>query len=149
MLQFQSPLVWILHVWLAILWVLLFYLLGLISTWYNILFISIYILPNFYCRFDITDWEHILLTEWHMSWDTDQSERIILNPFNFFEWKAEMDILLRDKFLYKVTMETREYPNLFADKIKWHSRRHEAYGLLSLSISRDLLFHLDALPSPN
>ena len=32
MLQFQSPLFVILHVWLAILWVQLFYHLGLIST---------------------------------------------------------------------------------------------------------------------
>ena len=35
-----------------------------------------------------------------------------------------------------------------ANKIKWHNRRNEAYGLLCLSISRDLLFHLDALTSP-
>ena len=34
LLPFQSPLVWILHVWTAILWVLLFYILGSISTWY-------------------------------------------------------------------------------------------------------------------
>ena len=36
-----------------------------------------------------------------------------------------------------------------AEKIKWHNRRDEAYGLLCLSISRDLLFHLDGLTSPN
>ena len=30
-----------------------------------------------------------------------------------------------------------------------HNRRDEAYGLLCLSISRDLLFHLDGLTSPN
>ena len=27
--------------------------------------------------------------------------------------------------------------------------QHEAYGLLCLSISRDLIFHLDGLTSPN
>ena len=40
-------------------------------------------------------------------------------------------------------------PNVAAEKIKWHNRRDEAYGLLCLSISRDLLFHLDGLTSPN
>ena len=40
-------------------------------------------------------------------------------------------------------------PNAAAEKIKWHNRRDEAYGLLCLSISRDLLFHLDWLTSPN
>ena len=79
----------------------------------------------------------------------DQSQKIILTPFNFFEWKVEMDILLRVKYLYIVTMETKSYPNVAAEKIKWHNRRDEAYGLLCLSISRDLLFHLDGLTSPN
>ena len=40
-------------------------------------------------------------------------------------------------------------PNAAAEKIKWHNRRDEAYGLLCLSISRDLIFHLDGLTSPN
>ena len=53
----------------------------------------------------------------------DQSQRIILTPFNFFEWKDE--------------------------KINWHNRRYGANGLLCLSISRDLLFHLDSLTYPN
>ena len=40
-------------------------------------------------------------------------------------------------------------PNATVEKIKWHNRRDEAYGLLCLSISRYLLFHLDGLLSPN
>ena len=79
----------------------------------------------------------------------DQSQKIILTPFNFFEWKVEMEILLRSKCLYKVTMEIEAEPNAATEKIKWHNRRDEAYGLLCLSISRDLLFHLDGLTSPN
>ena len=75
----------------------------------------------------------------------DQSQKIILTPFNFFEWKAEMEIMLRVKGLYRVTMETKADPNAVAEKIKWHNMRDEAYGLLCLSISRDLLFHIDGL----
>ena len=70
-----------------------------------------------------------------------------MTPFNFFEWKYEVEILLRTKGLYKVTMEIETDPNAAADKIKWYNRRDEAYGLLCLSISRDLLFHLDGLSS--
>ena len=77
----------------------------------------------------------------------EQSQRIILTPFSFFEWKDEMEILLRVKGIYRVTMETEADPNV--EKIKWHNRRDEAYGLLCLSISRDLLFHLDSLTYPN
>ena len=56
---------------------------------------------------------------------------------------------MRVKGLYSVTMETEEEPNAATQKNKWHNRKDEAYGLLCLSISRDLLFHLDGLTSPN
>ena len=79
----------------------------------------------------------------------DQSQKIILNPFNFFEWKADMEIFLREKGLYRVTVETEGDPNVAIERIKWHNRRDEAYGVLCLSISRDRLFHLDGLTSPN
>ena len=79
----------------------------------------------------------------------DQSQKIILTPFNLFEWKDEMEILLRAKGIYRVSMETDADPNAAAEKIKWHNRRDEAYCLLCLSISKDLLFHLDGLKSPN
>ena len=77
----------------------------------------------------------------------DQSQKIILNPFNFFEWKEEMEILLRVKGLYRVNMATETEPNAAVEKIKWHNRRDDAYGLLCLSISRDLIFHLNGLTS--
>ena len=79
----------------------------------------------------------------------DQSQKTILTPFNLFEWKPEMEILLRVKCLYRVTMATEADPNAATENIKWHNRRDEAYGLLCLSISRDLLFHLNGLTSPN
>ena len=60
-----------------------------------------------------------------------------------------MEILLREKGLYRVTMAREAEPNAAAKKIKWHNWRYEAYGLLCLSISRDLLFPLDGLTSPN
>ena len=60
-----------------------------------------------------------------------------------------MDILMRIKGLYRVNMETKIEPNAVAKKIKWTNRRDEAYGLLCLGISRDLIFHLDGLTSPN
>ena len=56
---------------------------------------------------------------------------------------------MRAKGLYKVTMAIEAEPNVAAEKIKWHNRRDEAYGLLCLSIYRDLLFHLDGLASMN
>ena len=56
---------------------------------------------------------------------------------------------MRIKGLLRVTMKTEADPNATTDNIKWKNRRDEAYGLLCLSISKDLLFHLDGLKSPN
>ena len=56
----------------------------------------------------------------------DQSQKIILTPFNLFEWKDEMGIFLRVNGLYKVTMATEADPNAAVEKIKWHNRRDEA-----------------------
>ena len=47
----------------------------------------------------------------------DQSQKIILTPFNLFEWKAEMEILLREKGLYRVTMAIEGEPNAATEKL--------------------------------
>ena len=60
-----------------------------------------------------------------------------------------MEMLLREKGIYRFTMATEVEPNAATEKIKWYNRKDEAYGILCLSISRDLLFHLDSLTSPN
>ena len=92
------------------------------------------------------DWEPSTDSQDRFSKAMD-SQKTILTPFNFFEWKVEMEILLREKGLYRVTMAIEVEPNGAAEKIKWHYQRDEAYGLLCLSISRDLLFHLNGLTS--
>ena len=56
---------------------------------------------------------------------------------------------MREKCLYRVTMAPKSEPNAAIEKIKWHKRRDEDYGLLCLGISRDLLFHLDSFTYPN
>ena len=56
---------------------------------------------------------------------------------------------MRSKGLFRVTMATEVEPNTTKENIKWNNRRDEAYGLLCLSISRDLLFHLAGITSPN
>ena len=56
---------------------------------------------------------------------------------------------MRVKGLYRFTLATEADLNAAIEKIKWHNRMDEAYGLLCLSISRDLLFHVDGLTSPN
>ena len=60
-----------------------------------------------------------------------------------------MEILLREKCIYRVIMETEVELNATVEKIKWHKKRDDSYGLLCMSVSRELLFHIDGLTSPN
>ena len=77
-----------------------------------------------------------------------EATHIMLTPLNFFEWKVEMVIQLRAKGLFKVNMGTKVEPNYVVEKSNYFNKLDEEYGLLCLSISRELLFHLDILTSP-
>ena len=79
----------------------------------------------------------------------EYSSAMILNPFNYHEWKYKIGILLRSRGLYRVTLALENEPNAMIEKAKWHNRLDEAYGFLYLSIFPDLPFHLDGLTSPN
>ena len=60
-----------------------------------------------------------------------------------------MVIHLIAKGLYRVTMGTEVEPNFAVEKAKYFNRLDEAFGLLCLIISRELLFHIDSLTTPN
>ena len=79
----------------------------------------------------------------------DSSSSIILTPFNCDEWNAKISILLCSRGLYRVTLALENEPNAVIEKAKWHNGLDEAYGLPCLSISPDILFHLDGLTTPN
>ena len=55
---------------------------------------------------------------------------------------------LHSKRLFKLTMEIEAEPIHYVDKEKYWNRLDEAYGCLCLSISRDLLFHINGLNTP-
>ena len=60
-----------------------------------------------------------------------------------------MIIQLRSKGLFRVTMGIEVEPNSAIEKSKFFNRLDEAFGMLCLSISRDFLFHVDSLTTPN
>ena len=60
-----------------------------------------------------------------------------------------MVIQLRSKGLYRVTMGTEVDPNFVVEKSKYFNRIDEAFWLVFLSISRELLFQVDNLKTPN
>jgi hypothetical protein len=72
-----------------------------------------------------------------------------LTPLNYFSWKKQMEIHLKHKGLYRVTMGIELEPTGATKKRKWFNRCDEAYGTLCLSISLDLLFHVESCTTPH
>ena len=55
-------------------------------------------------------------------------------PLNYFEWKAHMDIFMRIKGFYRLTMEIEAEPNVAIDNMKWNNMGDEVYGILCLNL---------------
>ena len=72
----------------------------------------------------------------------------LLTPYNFHSWKGDMEIQLRSKGLYRVTMDTDDEPSSAIEKSRFLNKKDEAFGFLCLSISQDLIFHLAGLKTP-
>jgi hypothetical protein len=73
----------------------------------------------------------------------------ILTPYNYFDWKPRITHMLMGKGLYRIAMATETEPTSAVEKSKYFNRMDEAYGLLCMSISPDLWFHIDACKTPN
>ena len=56
---------------------------------------------------------------------------------------------LRSKILFRLTMETEKEPIHYVDKEKYWNRLDEGYRCLCLSISREILFHINGLNNPH
>ena len=73
---------------------------------------------------------------------------VMLTSDNYFQWRSHMEDLLRSKGLYRITMGTKTAPTDDDKKSKWDNRNDEARGLIGMSISPNLRFHLQSIDKP-
>ena len=64
--------------------------------------------------------------------DQPQLSSVILTPFNFFEWKPKVLLLLRSKEFYKITMGSELELNSTVEKLKYFNRMDEEFGIICL-----------------
>jgi hypothetical protein len=57
-------------------------------------------------------------------------------------------IYLRSKGLYRITLRKETTPIDVDKKVKWDNRNDEPHGLIKMSISPDLRFHLQSIDKP-
>jgi hypothetical protein len=67
---------------------------------------------------------------------------LFLTNTNYFQWKSHIEDLLRSKGLYRITLGKEKTPTDDDKKFKWDNRSEEACGIIRMSISHDLRFHL-------
>ena len=74
---------------------------------------------------------------------------IILTSTNYFEWKSHMEDILRSKGIYRITLGIETAPIDDEENIgQWERKNDQDHGLIRMSISLDLIFHLYGLYSP-
>ena len=59
-----------------------------------------------------------------------------------------MEYLLRSKGLYQIDLEKETTPTNADKKTKWDNRNDEAHGLIGMSISPNLRYHLQGIDDP-
>jgi hypothetical protein len=77
------------------------------------------------------------------------TSNLLLTSTNYFQWKSHMKDLLRSEGLYRNTLGKEKAPTDDDKKFKWANRSDEARGLIEMSISHDLRFHLKEFDDPN
>jgi hypothetical protein len=78
----------------------------------------------------------------------DSSSNLLLTSTNYFQWKSHMEDLLRSKGFYRITLGKETTPIDVDKKVKWDNRNDKARGLMGMSISLDLRFHLQSIDKP-
>jgi hypothetical protein len=76
------------------------------------------------------------------------TSNLLLTNTNYFQWKSRMEDLLRSKSLYRITLGKETTPTDVDKKAKWDNMNDEARGLIEMSISPNLRFHLQSIDKP-
>ena len=72
----------------------------------------------------------------------------ILTPFNYTEWRVDMQVSLRKLCLYRMTMGKETEPQQHVEKNKFLNQIDESFGFMCTHISQDIFFHLEGLRTP-
>jgi hypothetical protein len=59
-----------------------------------------------------------------------------------------MEDLLRSRALWRITLETQVAPLDALKEDNWENKNDESHGLFSMSIYRDMKFHLQGIDKP-
>ena len=73
----------------------------------------------------------------------------ILTSSNYFSWKYHIEDVLQSRGLFIITLGKETEPTDDDKKIKWANICDEACGLIGMSISTNLRFHIYGIDEPD
>jgi hypothetical protein len=76
------------------------------------------------------------------------TSNILLTNTNYFQWKSDMEDLLRSKGVYQITLGKETTPTDADKKSKWDNSYYKARGLIRMFIYPDLRFHIQSIDKP-
>jgi hypothetical protein len=77
------------------------------------------------------------------------TSNLFLTSTNYFQCKYHMEDLLRSKVFYHITLGKEKTSTDDDNSVKWANRSDEARGLIKMSISPNLRFHLKEIDNPH
>ena len=80
--------------------------------------------------------------------DSQPSTPRILTPFNYVDWREDMQFSLCNKGYFRIILGREVEPHHPIEKNKFLNCLNEAFVYLCTHISKDLLFHLEGLRTP-
>ena len=72
----------------------------------------------------------------------------ILTPFNYVDWRVDMQVSLRKLGMYRMNMGRETEPYHPIEKNKFQIRLDATFGFVCTHISRDIIFHFEGLNTP-
>jgi len=94
--------------------------------------------------------EHLVSTSLaSVSVEMESQYQVTLDSTNYFQWLSYIEDLLRSKGLYRIASGQEKKPKDEDKAAKWENRQDQACGLIGMSISLDLRFHIAELDTPD
>jgi len=84
-----------------------------------------------------------------VSVEIESQYQVTLDSTNYFQWLSYIEDLLRSKGLYRMASGQETKPKDEEKAAKWENRQEQARGLIGMSISPDLRFHIAKLDTPD
>ena len=80
--------------------------------------------------------------------DSLPSSPYIITPFNYLDWREDMQFSLCNKGYFRIILGMKVEPHKPVERNKFLNCLYDAFGYLCTHISRDILFHLEGLRNP-